>query len=47
MAHNPFSKMGGEKSFSGKFVVVVEKTWISEKDCTMEQVIFLERLQGI
>ena len=37
----------GEKSFSRKFVVVVEKTLISEKDCIMEQVIFLEGLQGI
>ena len=47
MAYNPFSKMGGEKRFSGKFVVVVQKTLISEKDCIMEQVISLEGLQGI
>ena len=47
ISYNPFSKMGGEKRFSGKFVVVVQKTLISEKDCIMEQVISLEGLQGI
>ena len=45
--HTTYFPKCGEKSFSGKFVVVVEKTLISEKDCIMEQIIFLEGLQGI